>query len=293
MQSALREDWVSMTDLAIGIAIMAGLSFLTFTLIQRHGHRCSTRILDVIAVLTVLGTIYYGFFVWDKVLLADLLPFSNLIIVGNWFPLTAGFLAGIAWNRVPGGSLRKIFSASLLLSVGMFSLVFPLLGAPPTCQDKWVDEVCLQTAPTTCSPAAAATLLKAYGVDTTEEEMAHLCLTRIGTNWQGLYHGLAVKGQLIQRRPELFECTLDELQKSEQLPVLLSVQLDLDDAGMNLYYESKAGWIPDVAHTVVLFGFDADGNAIIGEPSYGFERWSRKDMEILWHGRGIRLVESQ
>lgn len=280
----------AMIDIVIGVAIMAALSMLTFGISVRLGRSTRTFWLDVTAVSTVLATIFYAFFVWDKLILARLLPVSNLIIVGNWFPLATGLLAGVAWNRVPGATWRKAFSTALLLCVGFFAILQPVMGQPPLCDNKWKDEVCLQTSPTTCSPASAATLLKAFGVTTTEQEMAHLCITRNGTTWQGLYHGLSIMGERVQRKPELFECSLDELRQFDEFPVLLSVELTTEDAGMDLYYENKGGWIPDVPHTVVLFGFDDAGWALIGEPSFGFELWPPKDMDVLWHGRGIRMI---
>ena len=62
--------------------------------------------------------------------------------------------------------------------------------APP----RWKDNVCLQSTGFTCTPAAAATLLKVHGVDTSESEMAAACATtRSGTHVLGLARGLASK----------------------------------------------------------------------------------------------------
>jgi len=153
--------------------------------------------------------------------------------------------------------------------------------------------VCLQTSKSTCSPASAATLLFRYGITTTEQEMAELCLTRNGsggTTWQGLYHGLAVKLKGTEWRVEIFECSLDELKQFEHFPVLLSVELRHEDAGEHFIYERDWGWEEEVPHTVALLGFDEFGMAEIGEPAFGLDQWRSKDLEILWHGRGMRVV---
>ena len=134
-------------------------------------------------------------------------------------------------------------------------------------------------------------MLSRYGIDTSEQQMAELCLTRdSGTAWQGLYHGISVQLSKIGRRAEIFDCTIDELRSLPEYPVLLSVELKEADAGKYLFYVQELGWEPDTPHTVVLLGFDSTGNALIGEPAFGIERWRERDLEILWHGRGMRPV---
>jgi hypothetical protein len=51
--------------------------------------------------------------------------------------------------------------------------------------DRWQDDVCLQSTPSTCGPASAATILKSLGREGTEAELAQESLTYVGgtENW--------------------------------------------------------------------------------------------------------------
>jgi hypothetical protein len=55
-------------------------------------------------------------------------------------------------------------------------------------------------------------------------------------------------------------------------------------------YAREWGWTPGLRHTVVLFGFTDDGRIEIGDPSVGREKWSVEALDVLWDGRGLRLV---
>jgi len=278
-----------MNDIYLGLAIMTGISTFLFFVALKLCKSIPQPLADVVSISTVLATIFYAFRVWDQIFLARLLPFSNLIVLGNWFPLAAGFLAGSAWNRVPGGVWRKGFSVLALALVAGYAAMQPLLGDPPTCNNRWNGKVCLQTTEMTCSPASAATLLREFGIDVTEQQMADLCFTRRGTTWQGLYHGLAV---MVADRPlqvEVRQVSLDEL-RALPGPLLLSVVLKYQDSINHPKYEARLGWTADVPHTVVYYGHQKDGSVLIADPSFGFERWTDDDLEILWHGRIMSLV---
>jgi hypothetical protein len=43
---------------------------------------------------------------------------------------------------------------------------------------------------------------------------------------------------------------------------------------------------------VVFFRFDDDagGKVEMGDPAIGRENWSARDIGVLWHGEGLRLV---
>jgi hypothetical protein len=47
-------------------------------------------------------------------------------------------------------------------------------------QDRWEGDVCLQSTPSTCGPASAATILRSLGKDVTEVELARECFTYAG-----------------------------------------------------------------------------------------------------------------
>jgi predicted double-glycine peptidase len=156
--------------------------------------------------------------------------------------------------------------------------------------DRWDDNVCLQTSQASCSPAAAATLLRAYCIDTTEQEMALLCLTsREGTSMLGLYRGLKIKTRNTAWDVYMFDsATIDDLRGAG--PVLLSVELR--DGRLEQHMQTW-GWIPGVPHTVVLLGFVGDDKVLVADPAIGREVWFIDDLRLLWHGEGARLVRAK
>jgi len=166
-----------------------------------------------------------------------------------------------------------------------------LLADVPPLDERWKDRVCRQTSDASCSAAAAATMLRANGIEATEAEMARHCLTRAGgTPMLGLYRGLKLKTARTGLTVRALRGDLAAL-RAHGGPVILSVRLD-PGQWTDPRYERLWGWAPGVAHTVVFFGFDASGEAEIGDPSVGREHWSVRDLEVLWHGQGL-TVEPQ
>ncbi|QDU40305.1 hypothetical protein Mal4_46610 [Maioricimonas rarisocia] len=278
-----------MTDLYLGVAIMTALSVLLAVVTARVTRNVPNRLCDLLALLTIMLIVAYIVWLWDDITLAHLLPFSNLIIVGNWMTLLAGVLAGLVWRRLRKKSLRRVAAVSLLAVIGFYALVQPILGDPPECEDRWQRDVCLQTSDVTCSAAAAAMLLAAHGIPATEQEMARLCLTRNGTTWKGIYRGLKLKTADTPYDVEIFNEDVDTLRRSKSGPFLLKAELQ-EDAPVPPIYHEEWGWIPGQPHSVVLFEFLDNGDALIGDPSIGLEAWSVKDLQVLWHGQGLRLV---
>ena len=147
--------------------------------------------------------------VQGHVLLSRVLPFSNLIVISNWQPWLVRLLAGLIWYRLPGGTWRRSLVSVLLVGSCLISIYRPILAQPPQLYDMWEGNICLQTSQVSCTPAAAATLLAAHGIKTTEEEMALLCLTnREGTPMQGLYRGLKLKTADTPWEPYMFRARL-------------------------------------------------------------------------------------
>lgn len=286
-------------DLTYGIGVMTALTGVLFLVGVVAGER-ATRLTSVLLLtLAVSLCVLYLVFLWDDILLANLLPFSNLIVVGNWLPLFCGFIAGIAWRSMPGSLFRRNNYAIALSSMGLLALFAPIVGAVPQCGEKWVGELCLQTSARTCTPACAATLLRLHGFTTSEREMAKLCLTRRGrswyggTCWQGLYRGLKLKTAGTQFDVEVLACGVDDLDALADSPLILVVGVPADaDPEIAQKYVSpkKDGWGLGELHSVVFTGFNPAGEAVIGDPDVGWEPWPREQLQVLVRGRGIRLV---
>ena len=283
-----------MSDIYFGLAVMALLSCGLFSAVVRLSRKFPDRACDVAALLTIVGIVVYIHYLWDTAALARLLPFSNLIVIGNWFLPATAILGGLAWRRIPGHAIRKGFSVGALLGTGVYAIALPLHGQPPKCEDQWVDGVCLQTSNRTCSAASAASLLRTYDINATEQEMADLCLTRQGTTWEGLYRGLKRKTSGTRWDVEVFEGDIQALRAKTDRPIILTVGLP-KNAHVSARYTQEYGWREGQMHSVVLFSFRPDGRAVIGDPSVasGKEYWSVEDQKLLWRGRGLRLVPRQ
>jgi predicted double-glycine peptidase len=278
-----------LNDVYIAIAIMGAASVGAFVLATVLATRLKPKTVAALAVLACAFIVSFALVLHDNLLLARLLPFSAVIILGNWLPPGVCFLAGVAWRRMSGPAARKAVLLLPLMLLCAYQSHGWLPADPPPLDDRWKEGVCRQTSSASCSAAAAATLLRAHGIDAGEAEMARLCLTRpSGTSMLGLYRGLKLKCTDAGWEVQPFRADVDGLRR-ESGPVILSVRLD---AGPEIdpRYARDWGWAPGVAHTVVLFGFDADGKPQIGDPAVGRERWSARDLRALWHGDAIRLV---
>ena len=104
----------------------------------------------------------------------------------------AGLLAGYAQIRVtPRLRLSAIGKRSLVPVVLGFTLLLPYLKPwlrplrAAQLQETWKGKVCLQSTPSTCGPAAAATIVRHLGGNLSEVELARSAFTsRSGTeNW--------------------------------------------------------------------------------------------------------------
>ncbi|RLT09595.1 MAG: hypothetical protein DWI21_05840 [Planctomycetota bacterium] len=278
-----------MGDIYLGLLVLAVLSAATFGIGRAIGRHVTPRTTNWLSVIAVAALMAYIACLWDKTSLVGLLPFSNLIVLGNWLPLEAGFLGGLASTQFAMPGWRRGLTVVGLQLAGVIVVLFPLMGVAPQCGNAWSEGICLQTTKQTCSAASAATLLKLHGIDTTEQEMAELCLTRRGTNWMGLYRGLKRKTADSEWEVEVFAGSADQLRLLNG-PAILSVGLT-QEALANRFYQTELGWRPGIRHSVVLLGFVTD-LVDIGEPTpdSGRERWTNEDLQELYLGQGMRLV---
>jgi len=246
----------------------------------------------VLCVLVVGVIVAHVRWVSDRAWVAGVLPVSSVIVMGNALPPLVAALAGLAWRLIPGHFVRRgILLLPLVLLCGFHAFAPAFPSPPPLAGNRWRQGVCLQTSPATCSAAAAATLLRAHGIDTTEAEMARLCLTRErGTAAHGLYRGLKLKTAGTSWDVEVFDTDSAGLRAMAPSPGILTVRLD-PTPGIDPRYEQLWGWTPGVQHTVVFFGFIDNGKIEMGDPAIGREHWSANDLGVLWHGEGVRLVK--
>ncbi|MFP6761973.1 MAG: cysteine peptidase family C39 domain-containing protein [Planctomycetaceae bacterium] len=285
-----------MTDLYIGLAIMSCVSLLVLLCTVKWTRPMKTRAVTLTGILAAMLLLAYLRFAWKTALLATVLPFSSVVILSNWFPPAAAFLAGITWTHGYGTGTRRVLFGLTLYLIAFYSSVDPLLGQPPECRNRWQMRrdfpypMARQTSGYSCTAAAAATLLRINGIQAEESEMVQLCLTRNGTTWQGLYRGLKLKTAGLPFRIEVIECPVQELENSLPGPAILSVGIDPSQPYLPEYVEEK-GWDPGMRHSVVLLGFQPNfDGVVVADPSVGFEPWTTRDIQTLWRGRAVCLV---
>ena len=280
-----------MADLYIAVVILIFVSAGALFLGEWLSRRLSPRDAGLLLMFSVLVLLAYEKLAADKLWIARLLPFSNVVILGNLFPPLVAFLSGLAWHRLPTLKIRKLILLIPLIILSWTGIAQLLFSSPPRMGNRWTRRVCLQTSESSCSAAAGATLLAAYGIPSTEHEMAELCLTRpAGTSMLGLYRGLKLKTNGTNLKPLPFTgLSIDELAKTATGPVLLSVEL-LPGETLSEKYQ-QYGFGVGVRHSVVVFRFLPNNLVEVGDPATGRERWSFDDLRVLWHGEAIRLVK--
>ena len=281
-----------MSNLLFAMAVMLALAAVLGVLAARfYPRHPQTRILALTLVL--VGMFAFLFYAAGRLYWAAVIEDSAVIVWSNWTPLLAAIAAG--WTaRLPGIPVwrRAIFSGALAVA-SVTAVAWPILGVilrpPPVGGNVWQDSVARQTSWATCSPAAAATLLRAEGIQASERELIPLCLTdNAGTPTLGLYRGIKLMAERAGRSVIVVQSTVDELLQSKPWPILLPVELPESGVEDPRYVE-EWGWVPGLGHSVVALGQTDQGEVIIGDPSIGFEAWTEKDLRVLWHGGGIRL----
>lgn len=281
-----------MQDIWIAVAVMVGISLLCGLMAGGWLYPRSGQGVKLCMALSLLGMFYFQLYASGQLFWAKLIPVSAAIVYSNLSAPLAALAAG--WSlRLPQTPIwRRALMVALLGGASVVAVLWPVLSIAvrpaPSGGDNWQQGVAMQTSWATCSPAAAATLLRASGIDVSESEMIPLCLTDgSGTPTLGLYRGVKLVAQRHQRDVQLLEGFLDELLAADDWPVLLAVKLPHGTPDRR--YADQWGWIPGMGHSVVALGSAGDGQIWVGDPSVGLERWSRGDLEVLWHGDGLRL----
>ena len=279
-----------MLDIYIAIFIIIILSSFLFYTAFRLAKKYSRKI-SIIITVCVLLLLSLSIICSPHYWLESLLPFSNLLIFSNPNMLFASFIAGTAFRLIPGKKYRKFLLIIPLLTITFYSSYNFLFKAPPTTGNRWKDGVCLQSSESSCSAACAATLLKHYGISTTEKEMVDLCLTRKnGTTLLGTYRGLKIKTRNTEYSVKMEKWSLDKLLNTK-FPVIIQAELK-EGAKADPRYAGQWGWTPGVSHAVIFYGRGNGNKVIIADPSVGRENWRIKGIKTLWHGQVLFIDKS-
>lgn len=282
----------SVADLAWGLLVLAGVSLLIFIVSSRVAQQASSHTSTIMAAVACGCMVVFSLTVHGKLVIAQWLPLSNAIILGNALPPGAALLAGVLAGRRSIPIWRR-----WLLIVGLtvgcwWSVLVNFLPGPQHSDGRWTsDGVCLQSSAASCSPAAAATLLRHHGIHATEAEMMRLCLTREGgTPSLGLYRGLKLKTRGTGWRVEVVRGTSQQLCQDLSSPVVLRMRLP-SDPGLVQQLAGWTGLVADQGHAAVLYAVTEDGRRLrVGDPASGIHHWLADDFLARWRGEGLRLV---
>src|SRR6187401_1660235 len=85
--SAQERETRRVTDLLVGVAIIGLLSALLFVAARRVAPALPVRLTNLLAIFFIALMIAFVLLVQGRPFLARVLPFSNLIVVGNVQPL--------------------------------------------------------------------------------------------------------------------------------------------------------------------------------------------------------------
>ncbi|MBM84070.1 MAG: hypothetical protein CMJ78_26250 [Planctomycetaceae bacterium] len=276
-----------MSELGLSLVLVLLVSTGLFMVTVRLSETLSTAKRNAFAATVMFLGVAYHWLFRDGAAFEQLLSHANLIVLSNWIPIFAMILAGLVWTNTAILKWRRALSVFGLVVASLYSASSPVLGVAPQCEERWDGDVCMQTTPWTCSPASAATLLKAHGIPATEQEMAKLCLTRQGTRWMGLYRGLSLKTEGTGWRVELIHGSIETLRDNE--PAILVAELP-EDLPNRDEYRRTSGWIPGQQHAVVFIRFLDEDRLVVADPSFGRELWRTDELQTLWTGMAMRLV---
>lgn len=289
-----------MTDLILAILAIGLLSSAAYYLGRRLG--ANPRAANYVALLAVTFTLLFATMIHGRLFLAEWLPFSNVIVLSNWLPLFAAFLAGILRSNtgIPAG--RRVAWGLALMAAGWSTVAWHVFPQDLTGSDRYLNGTCLQSTPATCSACSAVTILGLHGIQTNEQEMARLCLTSgRGTTLLGIYRGLNLKTEGTHYRTRIRHISLDEVVRQRRFPLLVPLRQQFASTTQLFPAEQSVfafltKLLGPTDHCVVLLGFDeADQKIMMADPANFLVnpvRMSISDLRDVWLDEGFEIVRS-
>jgi predicted double-glycine peptidase len=161
--------------------------------------------------------------------------------------------------------------ALYFIRYGVWMVRPPIADLGPT---QLQGEVCRQSTTYTCVAASLVTLLKAYGYEAGETQMARLSYTEVDWGTSDSRAVLALQKRLAGEAVDVCYEVMDyERLKSVPKPCIVPIR-----------------WNYFVSHMVPVLSADENG-VRIGDPLAGVLHESAKDFYRMWHKRGIYLVD--
>jgi hypothetical protein len=266
-------------DIVIALLVMLAVSVLLFLLALWIGKRLP-RLGYVLTALGAAVLLVHALWLNDNLIVTRVVPLADAIVYANLALPAASLLGGGAWALLKSSRWQRIVCVIAIIGLGAWRQIGPLIGSAPTIgENQWTDGVCRQSSTSSCSPAAAATLLAYNGIPTDEREMIDLCLTREnGTSMLGLYRGLRLKtrrhdGHLLSGHP-----SAEELHHWPT-PTIVTIEL-----------HGNGGWLQiGNRHSVAILGYNGD-HVEIADPFTGRQWWTTKHFADEYAGDAIAFT---
>ena len=278
-------------DLAAGIVGITALSVLGYIAGQKiNSNRRSTQ--PVRFLVSLLFALLFAWSLSGSLGWAVIMPDASVVTWSNLMPVLLCFTAGLA-SRAPGlTSWRRpaVIAPLSMLAIGyaLMPAVRPLVvPAQMSRSTTWNGDICLQSHPATCAPAAATTLLRLKGIQADEAAMGAACLTsRHGTEPLGLYRGLTAVARKRGYAARVAGSHPSDWIDRGQLPCIALVRFKQTHSQRPL--ERLLGPRGE-GHAVVILGRDDDGDWQIADPAFGKTTWSDEDLQRRFTGDAIYL----
>lgn len=275
----------------VEICIVGTLSVLALAAGIRLSHHAQ-RLRPYLLAASLFTAIGYSWAFSGRLGWTAPMPKATLVFWLNLMPVMLSFTAGLAFRSQRISGWRRPIAIGMLNILAMSYIVTPLIRPtfaplPLDRGARWDGEICLQSHPSSCAPAAAATLLHLNGIRATERSMARVCYTSLhGTEPLGLFRGLVVASECTAATPTVASANSDRWQELNQLPNVALVRFTT--AGEVRPLHRLLGPRGE-GHAVVVLGKTADNRWRIADPAFGNTLWTDSEFRERFTGDAIYL----
>lgn len=248
--------------------ISAILAFAAFSVVYRGAKGLSIKSKILLSILAIFAAMPGASFA---------AYYAHILPEPSWyyqFRSIWGTELLIVFLGIAGGLVATLLPRMLLvlplLGVAAFSIapiIKPFVGPIPggTLRDEWDGEVCLQSTPSTCGAASTATILKQFGVDAKESEIAAEAHS-YGGGTEAWYLARAARS----RGFDVDFVFRPEFTPEDGLPAVVGVRLE------------------SIGHFIPILGQQGD-RFIIGDPLRGRELLSREELQQRYDFTGFHM----
>src|SRR3989339_1370732 len=261
-------NWIYFT-----LLILASIS--GFYVGWRYVGRMTSRwwiaiILSCLGII-IMFTIFRFYPAWEYHLIPPFL--CDFVEIIRWSPFVTLFF-GIAARKATSKFLpiELTILALLFFSYGILRVSWIYMGNRIDQKEFRISDesVCVQSTGYTCAPACAVTLLKHFGIASTEKEMADLSRTGFGgTEIVPQVRAIARKAKEKGLKVDIITTDWDGL-KQFPTPFIVDVK-----------------WSPGIDHVLVVFKVEADSISIADPLSGKINDWDKERFLNDWRGSAI------